>query len=192
MHIDQIIQSRRSVYPTQMSGEKIPNQFIERMLANAIWAPTHHLSQPWQFVVYEGDAKNKLLDYMAFLYSTHTPEERFSSAKYEKFEKRKQQVSHIIAINMRRHERDGLPEGEEIAAVAMAVQNMWLTLADHPGYGGYWSSGNLVYLRELADYMHLNDHERCLGLFYLGCVAEDASLPERQRNKLSEHLRWEK
>lgn len=191
MTIDEIIQSRRSVYPAQFSGEKVPHELIRRMLNNALWAPTHYKTQPWQFVVFEGTSKNRLLDHLAYMYSNLTPPEQFSEAKYQKFEQRKEQVSHLIAINMRRHERDGLPEEEEIAAVAMAVQNMWLTLAAEPRCGGYWSSGNLIYQAEFAEFMKLNKNERCLGLFYVGCIDEKATLPKRERDAAELHIRWE-
>lgn len=189
---DELIRKRRSVFPAQYNGETIPETMIQRMLENAMWAPTHYKTQPWQFVVFTGKGKNALLDHMAYLYSMHTPTDQFSQAKYDKFEERKAQVSHIIAINMRRHEREGLPVEEEIAAVSMAVQNMWLTLASEPGYGGYWSSGNLVYLPEMASYLKLESNERCLGFFYAGCVHPDLVLPEAKRNPLEQHVRWEK
>lgn len=189
--LDELIRNRRSVFPAQYNGQVVPESLIKRMLENALWAPTHYKTQPWQFIVFSEKSKNALLDHLAFMYSMHTPEDQFSQAKYNKFEERKSRVSHIIAIVMRRHEREGLPEEEEIAAVAMAVQNMWLTLASEPGHGGYWSSGNLVYQPELAVYLNLQPHERCLGLFYVGCTNTDLVLPEAKRNPLEEHARWE-
>lgn len=190
--LDELIRQRRSVYPAQYSGKAVPETIIYRMLNNAMWAPTHHKTQPWQFIVYHDESKNQLLDHLAYLYSNHTPEEQFSEAKYRKFEERKNQVSHIIAIVMRRSERNDLPEEEEIAAVAMAVQNMWLSVADEPGYGGYWSSGKMVYHPDLAQYLKLNEQERCLGLFYVGAIEHGKAPVAAQRNPIEEHVRWER
>ena len=38
-----------------------------------------------------------------------------------------------------------LPKMEEVAAVSMAVQNMWLTATAH-GVGCYWSTGGVTFV----------------------------------------------
>ena len=66
---------------------------------------------------------------------------------------------------MQRDPQERVPEWEEIAAVACAVQNIWIGCASL-GLGGYWSSPKTI------DYMHeftsMEVGEKCLGLFYLG------------------------
>ncbi|MGB0850345.1 MAG: nitroreductase family protein, partial [Bacteroidia bacterium] len=41
MNVEEAIKSRRAVYPKQFSGEKVPEEVIEKMLELANWAPTH-------------------------------------------------------------------------------------------------------------------------------------------------------
>jgi nitroreductase len=71
----------------------------------------------------------------------------------------------VLAICMQRDPRASIPEWEEIAATAMAVQNLWLT-AHSLNIGGYWSSP------AIKDHLHkhiaLEPGEKCLGFFYLG------------------------
>jgi len=78
---------------------------------------------------------------------------------------------------MVRDPKGAIPEWEEIAATAMAVQNLWLTAHDMK-IGGYWSSPSV------KDYLHehiqLGEGERCLGFFYLGKY--DGDLPKGNRN----------
>ena len=71
----------------------------------------------------------------------------------------------VIAICMQRDPEASIPEFEEIASVAMAVQNMWLRCAEL-GLGCYWSTPKAALLAD--DFLRLAPGERCLGLFYLG------------------------
>jgi nitroreductase len=74
-----------------------------------------------------------------------------------------------------------LPEFEEIAATAMAVQNIWLYLASTEKYGGYWSTPGYALGEDFSAFLHLSEDERCLGLFYVGTVAEDTLKAEGRR-----------
>jgi len=54
------------------------------------------------------------------------------------------------------------PEWEEISAVAMAVQNMWLACTALE-IGAYWSSPSLI--NHLDEFFNFNEGESCLGFF---------------------------
>jgi hypothetical protein len=43
-----LIRARRSIFPKDYTGAKVPREQIERLLDAANWAPTHHLTQPWK------------------------------------------------------------------------------------------------------------------------------------------------
>jgi nitroreductase len=192
MNIDQLIQSRRSVFPAQFAGGLLNDTDIERLLKNANWAPTHLHTEPWRFMVFSGESMESLMHFLAGLYKEITLPEHFSLAKFEKYTERMAKTSHVIAIGMARHENTGIPEEEEIAAVAMAVQNMWLTLADIPGAGGYWSSGSLVYTPQMEEYLGWSPEVRCLGLFYLGKVDPAKPHAEGKRKPWEEKVIWKK
>ena len=49
-----LIKSRRSIMPKDYSGEEVSQEEIERLLEAANWAPTHHRSEPWRYVVVSG------------------------------------------------------------------------------------------------------------------------------------------
>lgn len=56
-----LIQKRRSIFPKQYSTRPVPKQIIEQMLEAARWAPTHNLTEPWKFVVFESQEARKEL-----------------------------------------------------------------------------------------------------------------------------------
>jgi nitroreductase len=48
----------------QFEDRPVPRETLERMLATAVWAPNHRLTEPWRFFVLEkgGEARNKAAD----------------------------------------------------------------------------------------------------------------------------------
>ena len=125
----------------------------------------------------------RLADFMITDYKMHTPIEAQSDIKLKKTAENPSRSSCVIAISMKRHE--GLPEWEEIAAVSMAVQNMWLTCTAM-GIGAYWSSPGLI--ARIGDFLGLSEDEKCLGLFYMGYT--DANLPEGKRKPIADKVVW--
>ena len=185
MSITAAIRRRRSIFPNTYVERDIPRALLEEILENANYAPTHKLTQPWRFRVYRGDALRSLSDFLGDAYVAQTPPEKYSEKKEEKTRQKPLQSDTVLAIVLHRHADSGLPEWEEIAAVSMAVQNMWLTASEH-GIGSYWSSPGTV-TRERA-FFELAENERCLGLFFLG-YHELPELPAR-RNDWRETVTW--
>lgn len=61
-HVAALIKKRRSIFPRDFNGQKVECEHIEAMLEAANWAPTHNLTEPWRFVVIEGDSKEQFED----------------------------------------------------------------------------------------------------------------------------------
>ncbi len=57
---NQMIASRRSIYPRDYKNEKIEEEIIWQILKNAHWAPTHKMTVPWRFKVYAGKGRKEL------------------------------------------------------------------------------------------------------------------------------------
>jgi len=162
--LTKIIKTRRSIFPASYIQKEIPVELIEVMLENANYAPTHKLTQPWRFVVIRKEAKSRLGITLAQLYKERVGDGKFLQKKYDSFLQKTAQADCILAINVQFHP-DKLPNWEEIASVACAVQNLALT-AESLNIGGYWSSPPLI--DDLDDFLHLGENEKCFGLFYMG------------------------
>ena len=162
--INETIRNRRSIFPPSYIQKEIPKEIIENILENANYAPTHKLTEPWRFTVFIGDAKQKLAEFFMERYKSVTPAESFSQARYEAAGDKVVKSDCVIAINMEVHS-DKVPEWEETAAVACAVQNMWLTATAY-GIGSYWSSPAILDL--LGQFQGLPESQKCLGLFFMG------------------------
>ena len=62
--LQQIIQSRRSIYPDAYTHQKIDKAAIEQILEAANYAPTHRKTEPWRFKVIEGNKRSEMGDMM--------------------------------------------------------------------------------------------------------------------------------
>ena len=184
--LNQIIQARRSVYPTQFdNSRRIDDEIIWQILENANYAPTHKKTEPWRFVVFTGEGLKKLADFQAGLYKRKNEGEKFSETTYQKLLENPLKASHIIAIGMKRHLQ--VPEIEEIEAVACAVQNIYLTATAY-NIGGYWGSGGITYYPEAKEFFGLGEDDKLLGFFYLGHIAKPS--PERTPKSIQEKVTW--
>lgn len=164
--VNELIRKRRSIFPKAYMDRPIPKAIIEEILENANWAPTHKRTEPWRFQVLTDGALQRLSDFLGGWYEANTPADKFSEMKLKKTKMKPLAAACVIAICMQRDSQESLPEWEEIAAVAAAVQNMWLSCTAY-GIGAYWSSPRSI-TEGGASFFKLPHGQRCLGLFYMG------------------------
>lgn len=117
--------------------------------------------------MFKGKEKANLALEMQGIYKSVTAPQAFLEKKYNDigFKINKADTVVSIVVNF----SGMVPEWEEIAAVSMAVQNMYLSCTAQ-NIGCYWSSPKLV--DHLKDSLTIEDNQKCLGLFYMGSVDE--------------------
>lgn len=163
--LKEIIEQRRSIFPKDYTDTEISQEVIDEILHSATLAPNHKRTKPWRFKIFKGEEKTQLASEMQTIYKAITPEQLFLEKKYNDigFKINKANVVVSIVVNF----SGMVPEWEEIAAVSMAVQNMYLTCTAN-NIGCYWSSPKIV--DELKDSLTIEENQKCLGLFYMGEV----------------------
>ncbi|MBT8297241.1 MAG: nitroreductase [Maribacter sp.] len=181
--IFELIKERRSVFPAQYNGKPIAKDVIVRILEAANWAPTHKKTEPWRFKVLLGESKAKLGQFLSNKYQE--VEKHPKQIKIKKLYQNPVQSGAVIVICMQRDAKESIPEWEEVAAIAMAVQNMWLCCAEM-GIGCYWSSPGLI--KYIDEHIHLSEGEKCLGFFYMGHY--DQEIPEGIRSPMANKVMW--
>nr|WP_295920925.1 nitroreductase [uncultured Dyadobacter sp.] len=183
--VNHIIRTRRSIFPPNYIGKDIPEEIIKNILENANYAPTHKRTEPWRFIVFRGEKLQHLASFFMERYRSVTPAESFSQARYEAAGEKILKSACVIVVNAQLHPND-LPEWEETAAVACAVQNMWLTATAY-GIGSYWSSPGV--LKELGEYLGLEEGRKCLGLYYMG-YHNAPEVAARRNSPIEEKVTW--
>src|SRR5690606_41484879 len=78
-----------------------------------------------------------------------------------------------------------LPEWEEVAATAMAVQNMWL-MCTSMGIGSYWASPGAI--KKMNEFVELEEDENCFGIFYMGNLKTE--LHESSRKSIEDKIQF--
>ncbi|MGC5742899.1 nitroreductase family protein [Chryseobacterium sp. NFX27] len=163
--LKEIIEQRRSIFPKDYSENEISPEIIDEILHSATLAPNHKRTKPWRFKVFKGEEKAKLASEMQAIYKATQPGQTFLEKKHQDigFKINKADTVVSIVVNF----SGMVPEWEEIAAVSMAVQNMYLTCTAN-NVGCYWSSPAIV--NHLRESLTIEENQKCLGLFYMGKV----------------------
>jgi nitroreductase len=171
-----------------MNGRVIEDGVVNQILALADWAPTHARTEPWRFYVYSGEALAQFGRDHAELYWMNTPEETRQEAAREKLEKNVEKASHLVIAVMKRGSNEKIPQLEEVASAAAAIQNVLLG-ATAMGIASFWSSGGMTHKQPLKDYLELGADDIVMGLIFLGYT--DEPLKEGARNTpLAEKILW--
>mgnify|MGYP002803607012 FL=1 len=201
------IKARRSVFPRDYIDVKIDKEVVACLLEAAIWAPFHGPRAPWRFVVLGVDAMREMQRLTLCFYDENWQTTGWAGGKHgseneyrewrakteEEIYGRWGPVSYMIAIIMRRqaHPEKRMPEWEEAAAVACAVQNMHIQATAFPGLACYWSSWHVAARdsSEMKTYLGMEHEDKCLGFFMVAACRAD--LPDRRiRHLEDEAAEW--
>ena len=185
--VNELIRSRRTIYPEQFSDRKVHKELLENILTNAQWAPTHGNTQPWRFHVFMEEGLTTLSDFLGSTYLKITPKEVQNDMKLAKLIRRPLLASAVVAVSMKRQKENKILEIEEIEAVACAIQNMHLTCTAY-GLCGFWSTPKLIYSSEMNNFLELDEIDKCLCLFYIGYPSID--WPTAHRKPLEFNTKW--
>lgn len=163
--LKEIIEQRRSIFPKDYSDTEISQEILDEILHSATLAPNHKRTKPWRFKTFRGEEKAKLALEMQSIYKSTQPETLFLEKKYNDigFKINKAYAVVSIVVNF----SGMVPEWEEIAAVSMAVQNMYLTCTANR-VGCYWSSPKIV--DHLKESLIIEENQKCLGFLYMGSM----------------------
>ncbi|HET8573519.1 MAG TPA: nitroreductase [Edaphocola sp.] len=188
--LERVVRRRRTVKPGRMNGKKIAETDIRDLMQLADWAPTHGRTEPWRFVVLEGEAFKSFSQQHAELYRGHMPAEKFREDKYDGLRNNYQTASHLIIIVMKRTTDGKIPEDEEYAAVAAAVQNLLLG-ASAKEIAAIWSTGGMATKPSMKPLLGLGGEDRVVGFLYLG-YADGDNREGSRKIPLSEKVIWKR
>lgn len=179
--------TRRTVKPAQMDpAREIPREVLSAILEDAIWAPTHGLTQPWRFQVFSGAARERLARGLESLYDQVTAPSDRKADKRAKLRVNLMGAPVAIAVSARVEAGGKISELDEIAATSCAVENLMLS-AHQRGLGSFWSSSPVSCAPEFAKWLGLDADHRPMGLVYLG-FARDGVNPMSSRLPLAERV----
>lgn len=179
MNVNEAIRTRRSI--AKFQDKTVAPALLERILAAGIWAPNHHLTEPWRFMILGPQTRRGLAGRYAELRMEKAPLEAIERRARirEESERKFMAIPSMVAVAALQ-EGDDQRRREDYAAVCCAIQNVQLA-AWAEGIGVKWSTGPII--RDPLAYELLavapSSYE-IIALLYVGYPAE---IPVRERKR---------
>jgi nitroreductase len=169
--------------------EKMPErQLIEEILEAAMWAPNHHLTEPWRFIVIARSERLRLGNSMAeALRSTMKSDDPRVEEVLKREREKTLRAPVIIAVISSQTGGEKIVPQEEMVAAGAALQNILLA-AHSLGLGSIVKTGPHSYLQPVRAYLELQEKESLVGLVYLGYPTEQPGLSKR--SPLESKVQW--
>lgn len=186
MLIEEAIRNRASV--KVFSTEDVASDVIERCLDAAVWAPNHHLTEPWSFHVITGDAREMLARTVKQEMTLRATGLDVAVAQAKAFKERQKLLSApaIVAVYS-----DGGPDDktarENFAASAAACQNI-LLMAQSLGIASIWRTSAIFELSGVRRAIRAPGDATFVGALFLGYSAQREV--KRRRTPAIEKTIW--
>jgi nitroreductase len=170
------------------SADSVPRTVIERLLAAAVRAPNHKLTEPWRFAVLTGASRDRFAElkraHRATKFADPTAPE---AAKAIDKTYREAKATPAFIVVMCTVSEDPVRREEDYAATMMAVQNL-LIAATAEGLGTYLRTGGIMTDPGVQELVRLPAGHRIVAVVSIGRVA-DPGVP-KQRSDPAQRTLW--
>jgi nitroreductase len=165
MSIGELIRSRRTIHEFQ-PGRLPPESVIIDAIDHAVWAPNHHLTQPWRFRLLGRETSERICRLNAEL-----ARERKGDRAAEIKLRRWREIPGWVLLTCVQ-DGDEVRRREDFAACCCAAQLFMLRLWEQ-GVGVKWTTGDVTRHPEFFRTVELDPRaESVVGLFWYGYPAE--------------------
>ena len=162
---------------------------IEALVDAAVRAPTHHLTEPWRFIVLKGKALDGLGESMAERVRDENAGSDDLEHKMQVERSRPHRAPVIVVAIYRPSPHPKAIEIEDRYALGAAIQNLLLE-AHASGLGAYWRTGPAASAPSVGKFLGLEDGEEVAGFLYVGTPTHEQERPITRRTKASEVTSW--
>lgn len=140
----------------------VPDELVRDAIEVATWAPNHHVTEPWRFIVPGEQTVQKILD----LCQAIVTDRKGAELALHKRESWAEKPGWLI-VSCQRSD-DELRQNEDYAACCAAVQNFMLYLWK-AGVGSKWTTGDITRDPRFFDIIGVKQSEAfVVGLIWFG------------------------
>jgi nitroreductase len=170
------------------TAETVPRAVVERLLAAAVRAPNHKLTEPWRFAVLTGASRDRFAELKRAHRATRFSDPQApEAAKAIEKTYREALGTPTFVVVMCAVSDDPVRREEDYAATMMATANL-LTAATAGGLGSYMRTGGIMSDPAVRTLVHLPEGHRIVAVVSLGYPAES---PEpKRRSDPAEKTTW--
>ncbi len=177
----QLLKTRRSVKPMELTGPAPSAAEIDTLLAIAARVPDHGKLTPWRFIVFEGDARLAAGEKIAAIFRADHADATPDQIDFER--KRLARAPLVIAVVSRAAPHVKIPEWEQQLSAGASAMN--LVVAAHAmGLAASWITEWYAYDRRFLDAIGLAPNERIAGFVHIGRPVKPPE--DRDRPKLTD------
>ena len=162
------IHSRRNT--KKLRAEPPPTrEQIETIIEAATWAPNHHMTEPWRFVVVGGEERRRLGDALTEALMSTFPETTKQMQDIERVKPLDAPV--IVTVIASPKMGPKIVAQEEMIAAGAALQNALLA-AESMGLGTMIRTGLHGFSERMREYFDMKQGESLVGMVYVGYTSE--------------------
>ena len=177
----ELLKTRRSVKPREMSGPGPSPAEIETILTIGARVPDHGRLAPWRFIIFEGDARVRAGAVIAQVFARNNPNAAPSEIDVEK--RRLADAPLVIAVVSFTRPHPKVPAWEQELSAGASAMNI-VTAATALGYGANWLTGWFAFDRDVLDGLGLKPDEKLAGFIHIGKPSKPSE--DRPRPALSD------
>jgi nitroreductase len=164
MHVSDAISSRRSI--KRFTSRAVTREEIEAILAAAVAAPNHRLTQPWRFYVLGPDARAAYGLVLGGRKAKKIEDPSAAGAMRDTVAAEHRALPGMLVVAIAEHENPEIRE-EDYAAVMMAIQNLSLA-AVALGLGTHVKTGAIMSDPAARGAAGVKDGERIVAVVNIG------------------------
>jgi nitroreductase len=176
-----LLKTRRSVKPVEMSGPGPAAGELDALLTIASRVPDHGKLTPWRFIVFEGDARLTAGKIIATAFKSKYPDATAEQIAFETA--RLARAPLVVAVVSRAGPHVKIPEWEQVLSAGAAAMNL-VTAAHALGFAANWITEWYAYDRAVLDALGLAPSEKIAGFVHIGRVSQKPE--DRPRPPLEE------
>ncbi len=163
----------------RFTPDRVPREEIERLLAAAVRAPNHKLTEPWRFAILGGGAARRFAELRRAYRAAKFPDPAApEAARAVERAYREALETPAFVVVLSAVSDDPVRREEDFAAVMMATQNL-LIAATAAGLGSYVRTGGIMNDPALRELVRAPATHRIVAIVSLGRPA-DAAEPTRR------------
>lgn len=158
-HIATVIKERRSI--KRFKSDAISKEVLFELLNTAAWAPNHGLREPWRFVLFMEEGREKLAEAIM-----NNPAKGGKKQTPEMIHENIMKVPVHLIVVMPEDPRQKEWE-EDYAAVCTFIQNLQLA-AWEKGIGTIWKTSPFIHSPYFREKMGVKPGEKIVGVIQIG------------------------
>lgn len=182
MNLENIIKGRRSI--KRFEEREVSPELMKELLDIAVWAPNHRMTEPWRFIMFYGEGKEKLASIVRQMKESKETDPAKKKSEGEKIYYKLMSNPMFIMVVMK-EDPNLVTREEDFAATSCVLQNFSL-LAWEKGIGMTWHSYGWLQDSMVREALGIQPGERAIANMHIGYPA---MLPkERERKTMDELL----